>query len=269
VAAASGAVVVTHEGTPRAVPTASDVALAGDDEVSTTPDAHARVVLASGATVEVAAGSRVRVQKSAPKNERVALAAGEVDVHVPKLAAGESFGIATPDALVTVHGTSFVVTVRDGGSHVKVREGLVSVLAAGVETFVHPGEEWPTAPSDSPPTTTAPAPTLSSSSKAPPPVAPRSSAGHVDASTLAEQNRLLQSALDARRKGEEARAVEQLSMLLARYPRSPLAQEARVEKFRALEKMGRHEKAVAEAKRYLVEFPAGFAAEEAKSLVSR
>jgi outer membrane protein assembly factor BamD (BamD/ComL family) len=88
-------------------------------------------------------------------------------------------------------------------------------------------------------------------------------------STLAEQNKLLQQALDARRRGDETHAIESLDTLLTRYPSSPLTQEARVEKFRALEARSNHSRAVVEAQRYLADYPAGFAVNEAKALISR
>src|SRR5262249_4459 len=90
-----------------------------------------------------------------------------------------------------------------------------------------------------------------------------------EASTLAEQNRLLQQGLDARRRGDDTRALESFDKLLSRYPRSPLVQEARVEKFRALEHRGDHPRAGREGQRYLADYPTGFATNEAKALISR
>jgi hypothetical protein len=56
---------------------------------------------------------------------------------------------------------------------------------------------------------------------------------------------------------------------VTRYPASPLAQEAHVERFRALERMGRHSAAVSAARLYLVAYPNGFARDEAKAIVLR
>ena len=265
-AAASGAVIVTHAGRAEAMPPPADMPLASDDEVTTALDAHARLVLASGVTVELVADTRVRMPAPVPKNERVALTAGEITVHVPKLAPDESFRVETPDSLVTVHGTSFTVTVRDGATRVDVEEGVVSVKHGDDEATLRAGNRWP-APAIAPPV----APSAATATSATPFVAPAPSGrgARPDPSTLAEQNRLLQGALDARRRGDDARALDQLNRLLLRYPTSPLAQEARVEKFRALERMGQHGKAAAEARRYLADYPSGFATDEAKSLVLR
>jgi len=260
VAAASGAVVVTHGGHADAVPPVADVALDPDDEVATAPDARARIVLDSGATVELVADTRVAVR--AARGERIGISVGEIAVHVPKLGANESFRVETPDAEVTVHGTSFVVAVHDGKTHVTVSEGLVSVKNGAGEAMLHAGDAWPAPEAPAPSAAPAPPSSARTATAAPP-------RGRPDPSTLDDQNRLLQRALASRRQGDDARALVDLDLLLARYPSSPLAQEARVEKFRALERMGQHARAVGEARRYLADYPNGFAADEAKALALR
>jgi hypothetical protein len=248
VAAASGAVVVTHAGNADAVPAAADVPMDPSDEVTTAPGGEARLLFGMGVSLELLASTRVTVR--AP--ERVAISAGEMRVH----GTSDAFRVETPDAEVTITGTS-VVAVRDGATRVSVSDGVVTIKQGDTQSTLHAGDTWP-----APPALT---------SRAAPPPAP----SHVavkqrpDPSTLDEQNRLLQRALGARRQGEDARAVADLDQLLGRYPGSPLAQEARVEKFRALERMGNHAKAVVEARRYLADYPNGFAASEAQSLVLR
>jgi hypothetical protein len=88
-----------------------------------------------------------------------------------------------------------------------------------------------------------------------------------DANALAQQNRLLQAALAARSQGDHARAVRLLDELLRRYPSSPLAESARVERFRSLRRLGRHSEATREARRYLASYGHGFARDEARGLV--
>ena len=82
-------------------------------------------------------------------------------------------------------------------------------------------------------------------------------------STLAEQSRLFQEAIDARNRGEDARAVESFTRLLARYPSY---EEAEVQLFRAQKRLGRTALAAAEARRYLALHPQGFAHQEARAL---
>jgi ferric-dicitrate binding protein FerR (iron transport regulator) len=86
------------------------------------------------------------------------------------------------------------------------------------------------------------------------------------ATTLAEEINLYRSALSARNAGDDVRAVERLETFAAKYPRSTLRQEATVEYFRALRRLGRTADAARAATRYLSAYPAGFARAEASEL---
>jgi hypothetical protein len=90
-----------------------------------------------------------------------------------------------------------------------------------------------------------------------------------DPSTLADENRLMQAALGARRDGQNARAVQLLTELLTRHPRSPLAQNAEVERFRALLRSGDEQSAARQARTYLNQYPNGMAADEAQKLAEK
>jgi TolA-binding protein len=83
-------------------------------------------------------------------------------------------------------------------------------------------------------------------------------------STLGEENRLLTSALAASNAGDYRSATSTLDDLLRRFPMSPLAQEAHVQRFRALERSGDVGGAAREARSYLSLYPNGSAREEAK-----
>jgi outer membrane protein assembly factor BamD (BamD/ComL family) len=85
-------------------------------------------------------------------------------------------------------------------------------------------------------------------------------------STLGEENALMQRAMSAARRGEEARAVELLSQLLVGYPGSPLAQNAEVERFRAMRRLGDVAAASRAARRYLGVHQDGMARDEARRL---
>jgi outer membrane protein assembly factor BamD (BamD/ComL family) len=84
--------------------------------------------------------------------------------------------------------------------------------------------------------------------------------------TLAEENRLFSAAVEARNRGDAARAAELFSELLSTYPRSPLREVAQVERFRALSRAGLAERAASEARRYLAEHADGVARAEARDL---
>ena len=87
--------------------------------------------------------------------------------------------------------------------------------------------------------------------------------------SLAEQNRLFKEALDARNAGDDVGAARLLGKLLAQFPRSPLAHDARVARFRALRRSGNLELAALEASRYLKEYPNGSASGEARRLAGQ
>jgi hypothetical protein len=270
VAQSSGAVLLVHGGTTALLPPSSqDAPLSGGDEIVTTPDAHARVAMASGAVVEVAASTHLAfaIPADAAHMERLSLTAGQATAHVPTLGPRESFEVVTPDAVVAARGTGFVVSVREEGSprtHVSVSEGTVLVRYAGSESRVAAGEEWP-APAPPP---AVPAPSAPPALSVSPP--PSSSPSALRApSTLGDQNAILQAALDARRSGDDSRAVTKIDELLTKYPTSPFGQEAHVERFLALEHMGRHAAAAQEARLYLMAYPNGFARDEAKAIILR
>lgn len=242
--------------------------LRADEEVSTHAE-PARIQVRAGAQIEVFPDSRV----SLPRRQELRLAGGKVAVSVPKLLAPETFSVQTVDARVVVHGTRFVVEIAEPApngarTRVRVTEGRVSVFFAGRESLVSAGESWPAlvarAPDPEPPPALAP----SAHDAAPRHVA--RAAEPVKSTTsaaLAEQNRLFASAVAARRRGDDSQAIVLLDQLLARHPQSPLAPEARVERFRALKRLGHGKEAAREAKRYLLEHEDGYAREEARELV--
>lgn len=88
----------------------------------------------------------------------------------------------------------------------------------------------------------------------------------VPSSTLEQENRLFRLAVDARNSGDDALAVRHFEQLLSKYPKSTLAQEAKVERFRALKRMGKNREAAREARQYLIEHGNGFAQDEARDV---
>lgn len=85
-------------------------------------------------------------------------------------------------------------------------------------------------------------------------------------STLEQENRLFRLAVDARNSGDDGTAARYFGQLLAKYPNSTLAQEAKVERFRALKRMGKGREAAREARQYLIEHGNGFAQDEARDI---
>ncbi len=211
---------------------------------ATAADASAILRTLRGAQVAVSPSTRLSAISSDPHHELLQLAAGSVRVRVPKLGTGATFAVQTPDAIVTVHGTVFSVTVVGAGAIsqtcVAVSEGLVSVERAGKRALVGAGEQLNcqakvvSAPAATPalPPAVAPTPSVSAtplprdhrpaSGQRP----PSASAARATDASLAAQNRLLAAALQAERVGQFYDARSQLLELLGRYPDSPLRTEA-------------------------------------------
>jgi hypothetical protein len=154
----------------------------------------------------------------------------------------------------------FVTTVSVTKGRVVVRHGAQQLAA------VTAGQSWTSAPA-------APAGTaeLPERAREASPHATRtaisSRANALRPGTLAEENSLFQTAVDARNHGDDRAEADRLGSLLNRFPASPLAGEAHVERMRALQRTGQAAEAAREARRYLAEYPDGFARDEARRIV--
>jgi hypothetical protein len=256
--------------------------------------------LPSGAVVTMKPETRFHTSDlSAPSNaqEEVVVDLGRVEVEVPKLPAGHTFSVRTPDAVVTVHGTSFSVEVAKSASSggttttVTVTRGVVSVLHADQETVLYAGMEWSSsgelpvvaAASAEPRAHAGPSP-IKARPRSPaqdasrradrvrvdpapaiPPAAPEPESPSKGAD-LANQNTLFTEAQLARKQGDRIGALKLLDDLVRRYPAAPLSEDAHVETFRALAELGDHAGAAREARRYLTLYRNGFARDEARAL---
>ena len=220
--------------------------------------------------------------------ERFSLQRGELSAHVAKLAVGQRFIIATPDAEVEVRGTRFRVHVLndlDGCSaasrtRLEVSEGIVEVRALGATVAVAAGQRWPTdcVDADTPHSSLAPleigrsAASPNASSVRPVAVVPHAiatapalaAADH--ASELAQQNDLFAEADALHRQGDVAGALRAYQTLIARFPASPLAENALVQRMRLLSNR-RDPRTHSEAERYIARYPRGFALKEAQRLM--
>jgi hypothetical protein len=206
-----------------------------------------------------------------PSNrEELLLELGFVRAEVPKLPAGHVFAVRTPDALVTVHGTSFSVEVAKAGpsaaptTTVIVTQGVVSVEHEDREALVYAGMEWTSSGGN---LSSALAPAESrTAAVAKPRLVPPAPEPIPGGTGLSEQNALFAQAKLAGKRGDQTRAVRILEDFVRRYPSSLLAQDAQVEMFRSLAQMGDRAGAAREAQRYLTLYPDGFARDEASDL---
>jgi len=313
VRALAGHVDVFHGGHSAEAPVGEDTLLGSGDDVRTSIDSRARISLPSGAAVQADVATNLGV--SVPEtSERIELSVGRVDVSVPKLAPGRSLSVHTPNALVTVHGTRFTVTVvrsTDDAveTRVAVTEGVVAVERDGRTVDLRAGGAWSSSEAVAPPNgglasteaagVAVPAPdpdaaplvrsaaqriaehrartvTAGERASGEGPGRARGVAASQEAnearfrdansSTLPEENRLMERAMVSSRNGDDRDAVKLLDALLARFPRSVLKENAQVERFRALRRLGQVSEASLEARRYLAEHPDGMERDEAKRL---
>jgi len=235
----------------------------------------------SGASAKVAGKSSLKIT-AMRESEALFLARGAVDVQVPKLDPARGFSVETPDARVTVHGTQFqvlVVPAAEGPqTRVQVTHGVVSVQHGGHEVFLNAGQSWPPAAAAEPVRPAQPAAGVDAGAEeelapseadvAPQKQGARRRPRHFDSRELADQNARFARAMQLKKSGEPVLALRELERIARKYPGSPLGQELHVERLRLLVSLGRERQAEREARRYLREFPEGYAVREAQELLS-
>jgi FecR-like protein len=281
VAEVTGAVVVTENGESRVLSRGAEFALRAPGEIETAPEAQAEI-RSQKSSVHLSPATKLSAPRITSVEERYRLAVGRVEISVDKNSPlSRSVVVETPNAEVVVHGTVFAVNVATRNertvTEVSVTRGSVWVLQHGAQVaLLGAGQHWssdvqPASP-PSPPVS-APEPKTDGVDAVPPRSQPRgesaprpssrATAEEAKPSPLAEQSRMFQEAIDARNRGEDARAAELFARLLARYPSY---EEAEVQLFRAQKRLGRMAAAAAEARRYLAQHPQGFAHDEARDL---
>ncbi len=244
-----------RQGQPQTLEAA--MSLLEGDEIRSGTNGSATLGLGRGTTLAVAGASQVRVME-AGRTRRFMLLHGRVDASVAKLRPHERLLVSAPDSEVEVRGTRFTVKVTPAPagclgpsqrSTVDVQEGTVWVRSQNQEKMLTGGQSFtrPCAPPSSvaAPPARAPAPAAHepprkprASAAAPHPRSPVPGTSRPPAeipepeSRLAEQNDLLSSAMAAARAGQHQQALRRLDDLLARFPASPLAETARVERQR-------------------------------------
>ena len=274
---ANGVVSVLRPGRAHAEVGRRDMVLEGAAELSTLDASSAEVELPSGALLAVAASTRVRLPSDAKADvEHVELAEGVISLRVPHLSPGHTLSVLTPDATVTVRGTRVSVAVMPTAAgtvtSVAVEEGRVEVTSRGRSMGLGRGQRWVSAPlPESAPAASArvaaPDAPVQAPSKPPAAVAsrvPGSPQNSHERSSLAEENRLFEQALRKASNGERDAALADLERFQREHPGSPLAQSVRVEHFKLLRDSGQRARAAVEARRYLSDYPNGFARDDAR-----
>lgn len=248
-------------------------ALAQGARLVALPEGDALLHFASGSVVTLEAESELTLVEAA-SSQTLALTHGALRAQVAKVAPGHHFVVTTPDAEISVVGTAFrlatVPTRSDCNAWTRTRldvyEGVVSVRAGTVDVRVRAGEHWP-ADCVTAPTTNSPTDAGRPERLAPPPsAAARPEPRKAPDSTLSIQNDLFARALAAQRAGDLENGVRELDQLLTRYPSTPLAQDAAVERMKWLTALD-DVRAVEAARTYLARYPKGYARQHAQAIL--
>lgn len=274
VQSSTGTLVVTHGGRARVVGRNELPSLSGGDELETAADGEARVQT-ERSTIQVQPATQLSVLSPSVVEERIRLALGRLDLKVSKQPhSARSVVVETPDAEVVVRGTEFTVAVASEHdatvTRVRVTEGAVWVLHHGERMLLSVGEEW-ASNGERKSSVAPPAPSIADA-VLPPTGRPAAANGQpkrsaaIPSSSLGEENRMYQAALEARNHGDDRKALELFAALIARHPDGHFSELAQVERMRALKRTGDRVSAAAEARRYLSEHGHEFAREEARGI---
>jgi hypothetical protein len=214
--------------------------IAEGDGVNIPAESEGLLELPRGVRVKLAPSTEVSFVRLLDADQRLHLGLGKTEVSVPKPGGPAVFSIETPDSEVVVHGTEFSVLVeRDETTSafvttVSVTRGSVFVAHGGQRRLLEPGAIWSSRAETSGASRAVTAhPELVSQG-----IVGRQSLPAAAPPSLAEQNRLFQSFLDARAAGDNVRALRVVVELLTRFPDTPLADQARIARFRVLQRLG-------------------------------
>jgi hypothetical protein len=116
----------------------------GDESVLASNSAGRMLDLPDGSQVEMRAHSQLRVD-NASDGLRVRLSEGSIIVTAARQGTGHLY-VETKDAMVSVMGTIFVVTVEQTGSRVGVIEGFVTVRSGAISQKLLPAQQVITNP---------------------------------------------------------------------------------------------------------------------------
>jgi len=193
---------------------------AGD--VTTASSGSARLRSSRGVEIELETDTHVGLDELRGHDASLRLFAGKSWYRVPQLGQRDTFAVVTREVHVEVRGAVFTVdTSGEGIITVRVDEGVVVVKAPAGDVTLTASQSWTNQrPATTPPRATQAAvpPSVSAS--------PRLT-GASPRGTLDKETGLLRAGLAAERSGDLTGATASLDRLLARFPQSPLAPDAR------------------------------------------
>lgn len=191
-----------------------ELALSGRLEAG---DEGAALQVDRGYQMELRPASAVSFERLGPGTEQrngVYLHQGVLKISVLPLPQGSELMVKTGDVLLTVVKSAFTVEAREGEpSCVRVTEGEVSVHSGGERRIISAGTSFGCS---------GEAPALVEAARA---IVRKNPAA--SRTTLPQENTLLARALAAESRGQLSEAKAAFQELLAKYPRSAFAQDAR------------------------------------------
>jgi ferric-dicitrate binding protein FerR (iron transport regulator) len=202
--------------------------LNADGVLETSPGAEARIK-ARGLELDLVENTKISLKElgASATSSAVRLDRGRVRCVIPHRP-GREFSVVTADARVVDIGTIFSVSVQPSPTGnktlVHVEEGEVIVHHAGGQSRVTASQSWSSRAPEPAPVAAAPVsaeelPAEETPSRPAPPRRPRE--------TLETETQLLRNALASEQKGDLPAARKALESLVARYPESPLAPDAK------------------------------------------
>jgi hypothetical protein len=235
VAVLSGSAVRVESATGEATTLQTAGAFSSPGALETGEGSRAALRTEDGLAIELAADTRVSLGALRTQEGRLDLRRGSVRCTVAHRPASRPFEVVTPEVTVVDLGTIFSVSVDPAtqAATVSVEEGEVLLKHRDGETRLEAPGTWSSAlqvvavaapAASAPPSAQADlAPSPPSLEKQEPKVRrPTSPAG-----TLRDESRLLRLGLAAERQGHTTEAIARFEELLAHYPQSPLAPDAR------------------------------------------
>jgi hypothetical protein len=210
--------------------------------LETARSAEARIRTGAGVDIVLAENTRISPSEQgvASTSSVLRLEHGRVRCVVPHRP-GRTFTVVTNAARVIDIGTIFSVSVMPSEAGpttvVHVEEGEVLVEFAGGRRYVRAAQSWTSAGEAS---LLAPAAAPADSTLAPTPVAPRPLREPVKrpTETLDAETKLLRSGLVSEQRGDFRAAAEAFQTLVARYPESQLAPDAKAALLRVRGRQG-------------------------------
>lgn len=216
-----------------------------DGTLETSAHAEARIQTGGGMAIDLLENTKVSLRELgvSKSSSALRLERGRVRCVIPH-EPGRVFSVVTANARVVDVGTTFSVSVQPAGAGVAtivhVEEGEVMVEHAGTQRHLRAPASWSSAPEAATPAVEPAPAALPAVEEAPAAASPRRdvASSKRQRETLDTETQLLQRGLASEQRGDFQGAARAFEQLVARYPGSPLAPDARAALARVKGRLG-------------------------------